>query len=435
MSIRDEAPYLAAADLRALQERAWRRQRQRLTGRSPFIERQLAGAALPESLDGFAEIPTCDKAMLRASQTANPSYGDYLACEEERVIRLHRTSGTTGEAMNLAVTALDAQLHAALAARSQYCGGLRPHHRVVHCLNYQMWMGGLTDHMGLEALGATVVPFGVGDSERLIRTIQTLGITAISCTPSYPAALEAVIAEKFPGLTPRDLGLELALMGGEGGLDSLDLRRRMEATWGFKVRNSNYGLGDIFCNFASQCEHRNDLHFLGGDLIYLEIVDPESGAPLPIAEGSSGEMVLTHLCKEAQPMLRFRSGDIVEITGTGRCDCGRSAPRFRIAGRSDDMVVVRGVKAFPGMVTAVVAGQAALSGEYRIRLAGPGPYGRLPLEVELAEAGADKAAVAAALTEAIKREIGMSAAVTVLDPGSLPRTAGKTKRVIREPAP
>jgi phenylacetate-CoA ligase len=291
-------------------------------------------------------------------------------------------------------------------------------------------MGGLTDHLGLEATGATVIPFGVGDSERLLRTIRELGATAISCTPSYPAVLEQVVAERFPGMRPRDFGLQLGLFGGEAGLDDPHLRARLEEVWGFAARNANYGVTDILCNFAGQCEAQDDLHFVALDSLYPELVEPES--PLPWREGSEGELVLTHLRKECQPLVRFRTGDLIVLTATEPCRCGRTAPRFRVKGRADDMVVVRGINVFPTAIAATLGAFRELSGEYRIRLAGGGPYDRLPVEAELAAGPAPADGLAAAIEGRIKRDLGVTARVTLLPPLSLPRTAGKTRRVVRE---
>lgn len=141
--------------------------------------------------------------MLRESQAQPPPFGSDLATGDAAPVRLHRTSGTTGQAMNLALSARDGAVTEEVGGRCQASAGLTDRHRVVHCLNYQMWMGGLTDHLTLKATGALVVPFGVGSTELLVRTILEVGITAISCTPSCPAVLERVIAEKFPDLSPR----------------------------------------------------------------------------------------------------------------------------------------------------------------------------------------------------------------------------------------
>ncbi len=425
------ADFMPPAEIASLRAERWGRQRDYVARESAFLGRLWDGRAPPQRLEDLPELPLCDKEMLRLSQRAAPPFGDYLAAAPERVARLHRTSGTTGQAMNLALSAADAAQTAAVGARAQRAAGLGPGHRVVHCLNYQLWMGGFTDHTTLEATGATVVPFGVGSSELLVRTIRELGVTAISCTPSYPAVLEAVIEERFPDLIPRDLGLELGLFGGEAGLDDAGLRARLEATWGFEVRNANYGVSDVFCNFAGQCEDSNDLHFVGPDALYPELVEPESGAPVAWAEGAEGELVLTHLARECQPLVRFRTADIVTLSATGPCRCGRTAARFRVVGRADDMVVVRGINVFPTMVAATLGAFAELSGEYRIVLAGPGPYDRLPLEAELERGHEASEGLAAAVEHAIKRDIGAGARVALVPLRSLPRTAGKTRRVVR----
>ena len=419
-------------DIAALRQERWRVQRAYVIERSPFLARLWGDQEVPERLEDLPALPFCDKGMLRESQSAHPPFGDYLAAAPERVVRLHRTSGTTGQAMNIAQTEADAAQTAEVGARSFRTAGLMPGTLTVHCLNYQMWMGGVSDHLALEAAGATVIPFGVGDSALLVRTILDLKIAAIHCTPSYPAALERTIAEQFPGLAPRDLGLRLALFGGEAGLDEPSFRARLEAVWGFAPRNANYGISDVFSNFASQCAANNDLHFLGDDVLHAELIEPESGDVVPWREGASGELVLTHLAREAQPLVRCRTNDVIAITGEGACACGREATRFRVLGRSDDMVVVRGINVFPTAVGGVIGGFDALSGEFRIRLKGGGPYDRLPVEVELAAGAEASGAFALSVEDAIKATLRASASVTLLPAVSMPRTGGKTKRLIRE---
>ncbi len=426
------ADFLPLAEIAKLRAARWPAQSDYVARHSPFFRRLWGEVRPPVRLEELPRLPLCDKAMLRASQAASPPFGDYLAASPEKVMRLHRTSGTSGQAMNLALSAADARLTAEIGGRAQRAAGLGPGHRVVHCLNYQLWMGGLSDHMTLEATGASVVPFGVGGSELLVRTIRELGITAISSTPSYPAVLERVIAAHFPGLAPRALGLKLGLFGGEAGLDDASFRARLEGVWGFKARNANYGVSDVLCNFAGQCEAQNDLHFVALEALYPELIEPASAEPVPFAAGSKGELVLTHLVKECQPLVRFRTGDVIVITATEACACGRTAPRFRVIGRSDDMVVVRGLNVFPTMIAATLGGFRELSGEYRIRLKGGGPYDRLPVEAELAAGVAASEALAAAIEAKIKREIGVTAALALVPAQSLPRTEGKTRRVLRE---
>ena len=426
----DEAGFLDEGDLAAIRTDRWRAQSAYVARASVFYARHFAGLKLTGDLAELADLPFTDKEMLRADQRAQPPFGSYLAAPPQEICRVHRTSATTGDAMNLALSAADARMTAAVGARAQSAAGLGPGHRVVHCLNYQLWMGGFTDHTTLEATGATVIPYGVGGSTGLIRVIRELGVTAISCTPSYPAVLGQVLAEHYPGLAPRDLGLQLGLFGGEPGLDDPAFRARLEETWGFRARNANYGVSDVLCNFAGQTELCNDLHLMATDVLEAELIDPDAGTRLPWREGESGELVLTHLAKDCQPLVRFRTGDIVTLTGTGRADCGRTVPRFRVVGRSDDMVVVRGLNTYPTMVASVLNRFDAASGEYRIVLDRPPPYDVLPVEVELAE-GQDGADLAASIEAAIKRELGATARVTVLPPLSLPRTEGKTRRVWR----
>ncbi len=431
MTLRRDAETLPASDLLAHQQAAWRRQAAYVAERSAFYRAQWNGTAPPPDLRDLAELPLSSKAQLRISQAAHPPFGDYLASDRRQVTRLHRTSGTTGQAMNLALSARDCEFTERVGGRSQGAAGLTAEHTVVHCLNYQMWMGGVTDHLTLERTGATVVPFGVGGSELLIRTIRETGIDAISCTPSYPAVLEQVLAERFPALRPRDLGLKLGLFGGEAGLDDPALRQRIRDTWGMEPRNANYGVSDVFSNFAAQCGDDTRLHFLAGDVLYPELIDSASEAPLPLHAGQEGELVLTHLARDCQPLVRFRSGDIIAVDATEPCCCGRTGMRFRVVGRSDDMVVVRGLNIFPTMVAAVIGGFAELSGDYRIVLEQAPPYDVLPVQVELARGHEAPAGLAAGVEAAIKSALGATARVTVLLEASFPVTEGKTRRVVR----
>ncbi|MCB2102920.1 MAG: AMP-binding protein [Rhodobacterales bacterium] len=426
------ADFLPPEAIAAVQRDNWARQRRGLKARSPFLSALWGGRDAPPRLEDLPDLPFCDKALLRQSQADHPPFGAYLGTGRSMVSRLHRTSGTTGQAMNLALSAADAALTAQVGGRAQAAAGLGPGHLVAHCLNYQMWMGGLTDHMTLEATGATVVPFGVGATDLLVRTIQELGVTALSCTPSYPAVLERVIAERFPGLKPRDLGLKLGLFGGEAGLDDPAFRARLEDTWGFAVRNANYGVTDVMCNFAGQCDQQTDLHFVGADVLYPELIDPDTAESRPWAEGTTGELVLTHLKKDCQPLVRFRTGDIITLTALGPCACGRTAPRLRVVGRADDMVTVRGLNVFPTAVAAVLTALPELSGEYRIVLPDHPPYDLLPLQAELAAGREPAPALARAIEESIKTHLRVTARVTLLPHGALPRTEGKTRRVVKE---
>ena len=196
-------------------------------------------------------------------------------------------------------------------------------------------------------------------------------------------------------------------------------------------RNANYGVSDVFSNFAAQCEHDTRLHFLAGDVLYPELIDPETEAPIKVKAGHQGELVLTHLERECQPLVRFRTGDIIAVDETSPCRCGRTGMRFRVVGRSDDMVVVRGVNLFPTMVAAIINGYPELSGNYRIVLDQRPPYDILPLQVELSKGAGPGDGFGSKIEEAIKTRLGAKAKVSVLPESSFPVTEGKTKRVLR----
>lgn len=418
---------LSAQEVRSVQDALWSEQWSYTKG-SAFYARKLGVLASKDiSLDELNEMPFTEKDELRASQENASPFGDYVHCEQGRIVRLHKTSGTTGRPLYLANSKRDVDLIVRVGGRAFFGAGLRPGDRVVHCLNYCMWTGGLTDHLALEAAGACVVPYGTGGTPKLLEAIEDLGVNAISCTPSYPALLEKVLRETS-GKRPRDLKLRLGLFGGEAGLDNPEFRSGMEETWGFSVRNANYGTSEVLSIFGGQCEQTNDLHFHGSDAIFLEILDGE-GNSLPIREGVTGEICCTHLAKECQPLLRYRTRDVITVTGTDRCACGRTGWRFRVTGRTDDMFNVRGVNVFPTAVQkAVLASPDISSGQFRIQLKGPGPYDRIEVK---AEAAASLSEIhwpdaAGRLAETIRKFAGATANVVIVPFNHYPRTDGKT---------
>ncbi len=431
--LHSEFETVAPADARRLQARLWEAQWEHVRANSVFYREKFGHEAQRTvALEAIGSLPFTEKDELRRSQETFYPFGDYIACAEESVVRLHRTSGTTGRSLHLANTRHDVEVIARLGGRAQFCAGLRPGDRVVHCLNYCMWTGGVTDHMTLEEAGACVIPFGVGNTNLLLDTIVDLRITAISCTPSYPALLEKLLVAQ--GKNPRDLGLRIGLFGGEAGLDNPAFRGALEAAWGFRARNANYGMSEVMSNFASQCERSNDLHFHGADALFVEIVDSADNSQ-PIRAGTTGELICTHLDKECQPLVRFRTRDVVTVTGTGPCACGRTTWRFRVTGRTDEMFNVRGVNVFPSAVQAAIFNRADLaSGQFRIVLRGKGPWNRIVVRAEAArglpaEGWHD---AARALEDAIRHHTGASAEVTLLPADALPRTDGKTAVIEKE---
>ena len=282
--------FLELDELEKIREARWSEQRRHLARGSAFYRRLWEGRPPPKALADLSACPLTTKQMLRDSQVAHPPFGDYLAAPPEQINRVHRTSGTTGRAVTIALSAGDAARNAEVGGRAFRACGLGPGHIAVHCLNFQLWVGGVSDHLSLEATGCMAVPFGVGGGELLIETIRALGVSAIHCTPSYPAVLEQVIAERFPGLAPRDLGLRLGLLVGEAGLENPEFRARLEDTWGFEGRNA-YGMSEAWSTMAGQCSQSEDMHFVAFDLLHHELIDSETEAPLAMKEGTAGELV------------------------------------------------------------------------------------------------------------------------------------------------
>ena len=382
----------------------------------------------------LAKLPFTTKTELRESQVRIPPYGDFLAATSDLVNRVHRTSGATGQFIYTALTHKDLVMTNDCGARAFWAAGLRPHHRVVHCLNYCLWMGGYTDHSNLELTGATVFPFGVGNSRQLVRVIRDAGISVISSTPSYPAYLEDVVRDEL-GIEPKELGLRLGLFGGESGLENPSYRNRIADTWGMQPQNANYGVSDVLCNFASVCSETYQLHFLAQGALLAQLVDPTTGEDISIEDGVKGELVLTHLEKEAQPLVRYRTSDILEILGTGTCRCGRTGFRFRVVGRADDMLNVKGVNVFPNGISQVIQEMVPdLNGEFQIVLDHPSPYTGLNIAVEHgANIDLDqKDAIARKLEGKIKAVLNFKGQVNLVPPQSIQRTEmGKAVRVLR----
>ncbi len=266
----------------------------------------------------------------------DPKYTRYIR-------RIHRTSGTTAKPLIVALNDTDLDAITAVGARCFRNAGVVDGMRVVHCLNYAGWIGGYTDHASLERAGACVLPWGVGNTEQLIQMILSLGIEAISCTPSYLNVLKTVLKEKF-GLTPKQLGLKLGLFGGEAGLQNPVFRNKIEEEWGMDAIDANYGMADVMSIFASENRMKKDgLTFWGTD--YLQVQLLVDGQLVPVQKGLQGELVLSTTYKggliERQ---NYRTGDVIEVLEEGENF------RFQILGRADEMLVVRGINVYPSTI-------------------------------------------------------------------------------------
>jgi phenylacetate-CoA ligase len=335
---------------RRLEQERLAEQVSRCYDRSPFYRRKLEEAGVRpehvERLEDLTALPFTTKEELRASQAESPPYGDYVCVDVIEVVRMHLSSGTTGKPLVMPYTERDAATSAEVGARAFWAAGVRPDDTVLHCLSYSFYTGGISDHAALEATGAAMIPVGLGQSTRVLELWRDLRPTALFSTITYPVHLAETAAER--GLDPRSLGLAKLVVTGEPGGQIAATRKRLEELWGAEVGDT-YGLSEVWGTLAGECEERDGLHFSGEDAALVELIEPESGEQVPVEEGVRGELVFTHLYREAAPLIRFRSRDVAEILGVD-CPCGRTGFRFRVIGRSDDMFRVRGVNVFPSAV-------------------------------------------------------------------------------------
>jgi len=405
---------------RRLEEELLAEQVTRCYERAPFYRRKLAEAGLrPEHVLGVGDLrhlPFTTKEELRASQEAEPPLGDFACADPLEVVRVHLTSGTTGKPLVLGYTKEDLRTSARIGARAFWAAGARPDDTLLHCLSYSFYTGGLADHDALEETGATMVPVGLGQSGRLVELWEDLRPTAVFSTLTYPLYLAEAAQEA--GLDPRALGLRKLIVAGEPGGQLAGTRRRLEELWGAKL-SETYGLSDVWGTFAGECDEQAGMHFSGQDGVLVELVEPETGEPVGIEPGSTGELVFTHLAREATPVLRFRSRDRAEILGV-ECPCGRTGFRFRVAGRSDDMFRVRGVNVFPSSIEELLRERGL--DRFAVLL------DRFPVEppVEILVEGVD--GKEGELAQAVKTRLGFTCVVRA---ASLPRTEGKAKRLYR----
>jgi phenylacetate-CoA ligase len=403
--------------VRALQE-----QLAYLEASSPYYAERLRGVR--ERVRTPAELPLLPfttKEELRDGQREDPPFGPHLCAPRERLVRMHVTSGTTGEPVAVGFTRADHETNSAVGGEAFRIAGVRPDDVVAHCLNYALYAGGIADHMALEASGATVVPVGTGQSRRLLELIPRLGITAIFGTLSFPAYLAARAREL--GVEPRALGIRHIVTAGEPGAGLAAVRAEIEESWGASVMDT-FGMSDVWSTMGGACEQGEGLHLTVGDHAVLELVDPDAGEPVSLEDGAEGELVWTHLRREASPLLRYRSADLGRVW-TSRCACGRTTPRIRIDGRRDDMLRVQAVNVYPQAIGAILEGDTRL-GRHCVVAEGDPIVPPLHVYVE-APPGVELDGVAGALEEALRARFD----VIRLDPGSLPVAEHKTRIVHR----
>jgi phenylacetate-CoA ligase len=351
-----------------------------------------------------------------------------FAMPVNELARVHASSGTTGKPTVVGYSPGDIERWSKLMARSMACAGIRPGELVHNAYGYGLFTGGLGAHCGAEKLGCVVVPISGGGTERQVTLLRDFGPAALCCTPSYALKIAEVGAQM--GVDIAELPVRRGLFGAEPW--SNELRAELDALLGIKAVDI-YGLSEIMGpGVACECDAaRNGLHGWEDHFLF-ETIDPETLEPLPM--GSSGELVITTLTKEAMPMIRYRTRDITRLTDEP-CACGRTHLRIlRIDGRDDDMMIIRGVNVYPSQVEAVLLGLEGLSPHYQIRLFKDGVLDAMSVDVEvLPDVARDDAALSAKAAEFrhhIKSIIGVTCSVTAKPPGAIPRSEGKAVRVL-----
>jgi len=431
------AETMPRAELAALQLRRLQTLAERVYARVPLYRQAFDRAKVhPEqirTLDDLRRLPMTRKADLRDHYP----FG-LFAVPLDQVARIHASSGTTGKPTVVGYTRGDLAVWAEVCARCLAASGGRPGDVFHNAYGYGLFTGGLGMHYGGELLGMTVVPVSGGNTERQLLLIQDFQPRVIACTPSYMLTLAE--AARARGLDPQRWALRCAVLGAEPWTE--EMRRQIERLLPLRAVNI-YGLSEVIgpgvsneCVEAQRGSHIFEDHFL------VEALDPASGEP--VAPGEVGELTFTTLTKEALPVIRYRSGDLASLDASS-CACGRTQARMSlVVGRTDDMLIIRGINVFPSQVESVVVGFADLSPHYQLRVTRGRTLDELEARVEaapsyaadggtLAARGAETAALAHRVAERLRGVTGIAIRVSIVPPGALPRSeGGKLRRVIDE---
>jgi len=414
---------------RAADDTAYREQVAYLLDRSPFYREKLGipDAAAAGGLDAIGDLPLTEKQELRASVTAENPIGAHLCASRDEIARIYSTSGTTGTPSYIPLTAGDVDNWIAGSARSYAASGVEPGQRIVSTYNAGPFAAGAA-LASFERIGLCHIPVGTGNTERLVRAIQLLEPEAAVLTPSYAAhLLEWAVARD---IDLRASSVRRILVAGEPGGGEPAFRAALEDGWGARVTEA-MGIGDIGVSLWGECEEQDGMHLGARGFVHPELIDPETGAALAMDDGASGELVLSHLRHRAAPLLRFRTRDHV-VVRTTPCPCGRTGPRVRCIGRTDDMLIVRGVNVFPSAVREVVSAFAPdVSGHILVRPSAPGVKQDppLPVSVELAQGATANPALAESIRERLRNTLVVQARVDLVPWGSLQRSEYKSKLV------
>jgi len=409
----------------------YRNQLDYLQAYSAFYQKKFEAAGIgPAGAGGLADIgqlPFTEKSEIRASCTAENPIGSHLCVGRSEIMRIYSTSGTTGTPSYIPLTARDLENWVTTSARSYSASGVEAGQRIVSTYNAGPFVAGAA-LAAFDKLAMCHIPVGTGNTERLMTAIRLLKPEAVVLTPSYAAYLIEWAAEKDFDL--KGSSVRRVLVAGEPGGGEPAFRKKLEEGWGARVTEA-MGIGDIGVSLWGECEYQQGMHLGGRGFIHAELIDPDSGASLTMRDGAKGELVLTHLQHRAAPLLRFRTRDHVEVW-TSACKCGRTAPRIRCIGRTDDMLIVRGVNVFPSAIREVVSEFVPdVSGHILVKPSQPGVKQEppLPIEVELARGRADDAGLAETIRARLRSVLVFTAGIKLVPYGTLQRSEYKSKLV------
>jgi phenylacetate-CoA ligase len=422
-------------EVERLQRDRLREQLAYLRARSELYRDALA-ATDPDRVEvrDLSGLPFTDKEMLRRSLAERRPLGRHVAAAPASVVQIHTTSGTTGSPAYIGLTPRDRADWLEIFCRGFWANGLRPTDSVLHAFAMSRgYAGALPMVQGILHLGASVIPLGIeAGAERLLDALAQLRPSCLYASPSFTRYLGE--AAGIRGIGGASSSVRLVMSGGEPGVAEGDARRELGALWGADVRELMGG-SDVCPLLWGECEAQDGMHELAPDLVLTEFIAPENAEVVGRPEaGGVYEIAYTHLRREATPLLRFRQGDLVEVRGT-ECRCGRTGIRIRGRGRTDDLLIMKGVKLFPSAVADVVAGfRPAVTGELRILRPRRTHMleGAVHIRVEFAEAGEEPRRVLAAVIEkAIHDRLSVRARVDAVDAGALPPQTG-AKRTLLE---
>lgn len=418
---------LPFAEIRAIQNERLVAQMAYLWEHSAFYQDKLAGAGLDResvaTVDDLTNVPFTIKDEMRRSTAANPPLGDHLAAAPANVVQFHASTGTTGRPSYVGLTARDRANWAEITRRTFWAQGFRPGDRIIHCMGMsRCWVGGLPLVQGAEALGAGFIAAGAEPGTTwLLNAISDLDPVGLIATPNFAVHLGEQ-AEQVLGVAAETLSIGRMYVGGEPGGGIPELRRHAEALWGAEMREVMGGT-DLSPVLWSECEDQSGMHFVAHEFVHWELVDAD-GNPVAVEAGATGELVYSHLDRAATPVLRFRHSDIVEILDV-ECWCGRTSPKIRCFGRTDDLLIIKGVNFYPTALQDIVLGmRPRTSGTVRIIKKEPDYTWPGPLNVRV-ERGENETPegdqeTAANLTQAISDMCRVRATVEVVPFGAYP---------------